>query len=182
MVDYIVFDLETTCWDGNPPTTTREVIEIGAYRLDAYGEINNHFHAFVRPTYFPVLSPYCKNLTSISQEQINTSRTFPVVMPRFMEFIEGPGRDYVLCAWGAMDQKILKKECHNHQIEFEGLDHYIDVKKQYHEINRSKHKSGFLKSLKKEGIEFEGSHHRADADAYNLVKLFSRYVDQWVVY
>ena len=180
MLDYIVFDLETTCWDGNPPTDIREVIEIGAYRLTEYAETVDHFHSLVRPTYFPVLSPYCKNLTQIEQEEVNNARTFPVVMERFIDFVEKIDKEYMLCAWGPSDQKILQKECMAHAIEFEGLSHYIDVKKQYHEMHRLKKQNGFMKTLRKEGIEFEGSPHRADSDAFNLTKLFSRYVDQWV--
>ena len=178
-MDFIVLDLETTCWDGNPPTDIREIIEIAAFRLDRFGEINDRFHALVKPTFYPILSPYCRHLTGIDQEEINRATSFPKVFSKFIEFVED-SPDYRLCAWGSMDQKILKHECSHHDIYFEGLDHYIDIKQEYHEINRSKQKYGLMKSLRREGIEFEGDHHRAEPDAYNLAKLISRYIDQWI--
>jgi len=179
-MDFIVFDLETTCWDGNPPTDIREVIEIGAFKMNVYGEVVEEFSAFVKPTYYPNLSPYCKNLTSITQEQINRAQYFPQVMGQFVDWVEDSTNDVFLCAWGKMDKKILQDECYEHSIEFDSLENYLDLKKQYHTIKRSKREYGFHNSLKKEGIEFEGEPHRAKFDAYNLTKLFARYVDQWV--
>lgn len=178
-MNFIVFDLETTCWDGNPPTDIREVIEIGAFRVDRFGEVNDQFQSFIRPTYYPRLSPYCTNLTNIQQAQVDTAKKFPIVMERFIDFID-TSNDFLLCAWGKMDKIILEAECEDHDIHFDGLEHYIDLKKQYHSINRSKRAYGLFNSLRREGIEFEGEQHRAEYDAYNLTKLFVRYIDQWI--
>ena len=40
--------------------------------------------------------------------------------------------------------------------------------------------TGLKTTLKREGFEFEGVHHRAISDAENLCKIFVKYLDEWV--
>jgi len=72
-MDYVVVDLEATCWEGSS-VENMEVIEIGAVSLD--GEILqpiSDFQQLVRPTTNPVLTDYCKDLTGIEQQQIDSA-------------------------------------------------------------------------------------------------------------
>ena len=69
-MDRIIFDLEATCWDKGTPGMTQEIIEIGALRLNELGQKVGSFHSMVRPMVHPVLSPYCRRLTHIDQEDI----------------------------------------------------------------------------------------------------------------
>ena len=85
---FIIYDLEATCWQGKPITKTQEVIEIGAVKMDLYGEIIEAFSRFVRPVLNPVLSAYCQELTSISQIDINRADTFNNVIEDFQDWIE----------------------------------------------------------------------------------------------
>jgi inhibitor of KinA sporulation pathway (predicted exonuclease) len=73
---YIIYDLEATCWQGRPDGYTIETIEIGAVKLDDYGDILSEFDAFIRPKIHPVLSDFCQSLTSISQIDVNRAEQF----------------------------------------------------------------------------------------------------------
>ncbi len=177
---FIVFDLETTCWDGNPPTEIREVIEIGAYKIDRYGHILNSFSQFVKPIQFPILSPFCKKLTTIKQLEINRARTFDVVIEQFQDWIEPEKMEYLLCSWGGFDQTQLMNESQRFGLGTDWLECYLNVKEQYHHLKKISSYKGLKTSIQREGFEFEGVHHRALPDAYNLSKIFLKYLDEWM--
>lgn len=180
MVRFIVYDLEATCWMGRPPKGITEVIEIGAYKLNEYGEVIDIFSKFVKPIVNPHLSGFCKKLTSIKQENVDRADKFPKVASEFIDFCEVDVSDYVLCSWGPADKRLLKGDCDLHKMESDWLESHINIKKQYHRYKGDKIERGLKAITKKEGFEFTGIHHRAIADAENLAKIVAKYVDEWV--
>lgn len=177
---YIVYDLEATCWPNRPQSVRQEIIEVGAYRLTGSGEVTGSFQAFVRPIVHPMLSPFCQELTGISQPQVNTADRWPEVQEDFLDFIGYlDGEDYLLCAWGDWDAKQLRRDCRLHDLEEEWAEPSIDLKRQYQRINKLKKPRGLAKSLRIEGYDWEGDAHRAIDDARNTVKLFREYIDEW---
>ncbi len=85
---FIVYDLEATCWDGNPPSQVQEIIEIGAYKLNGYGEVMDSFSRLVKPVIHPYLSFYCRKLTGIEQDEINRASSFGKVIDDFQDWID----------------------------------------------------------------------------------------------
>lgn len=63
-----------------------EIIQIAAILVDTstFEEID-HFVSFVKPQYNPILSDFIKNLTHITQEQVDTAEDFVVVLQRFKD-------------------------------------------------------------------------------------------------
>lgn len=177
---FIVYDLEATCWMGRPPKGITEVIEIGAYKLDEYGTAVDRFTRFVRPVVNQTLSSFCRKLTSISQENVDRAEQFPKVVRDFMDFCEVGIDDYLMCAWGPADKRLLRNDCILHDVEDYWLEPHINVKKQYHKMKGVNVERGLKAVTKKEGFEFSGIHHRAISDAENLAKIVSKYIDEWV--
>lgn len=178
-MNFIIFDLEATCWLGRPPQGVTEIIEIGAVKFNGYGEDLGSFNMFIKPKVNPVLSPFCKKLTSISQEDVDRSPHFDKVIEYFKEWIDVYEDNYLLCSWGKFDKTLLWNDCDLHDLETEWLEQHIDIKKQFHTYKRSKDEYGLKKSLKMEGLEFNGVHHRAISDAKNLGQIFTKYIDIW---
>lgn len=177
-MNFIVYDLEATCWDGRPPGMIQEVIEIGAYKIDDYGQAVDRFSRFVKPQAHPVLSLFCKQMTHISQVDINKAASFPKVIDDFLDWIN-IDEDYVLCSWGDFDWKIFIHNCKIHHIDSEWVEPHINLKKQYKRIRKLSKPFGLQKTLRKEGFEFDGSPHRGIDDAFNTAKIFIRLIDQW---
>lgn len=73
-MNYIIFDLEATCWE-NDRTKQNEIIEIGAVKLDENLAVIGEFQTFIKPKLNPILSDFCKKLTSISQEEVDQAPT-----------------------------------------------------------------------------------------------------------
>jgi 3'-5' exoribonuclease 1 len=178
---YIIYDLEATCWRGRPPHGINEVIEIGAYKVNEYGEVLGMFNKFIKPMLNPVLSEFCKSLTSISQDNVDKAKMYPNVIQEFQDFINIDDDNYQLCAWGKFDVQLLRVNSVLHKMEIDWLENNINVKDQYHRIKGEHKLSGLKNTIKTEGMEFTGIQHRAISDAENLAKIFIKYIDEWVI-
>lgn len=82
-------DLEATCDEAEKSGTPRqlvvipdqmETIEIGLVVIDLESlEIVDEFQRFVRPQITPILTAFCKKLTSIQQADVDGARTYQEV-------------------------------------------------------------------------------------------------------
>jgi len=178
-MNFIIYDIEATCWRGTPPGLVQETIEIGAVKCNYYGESLGEFSRFIKPVVNPELSLFCKQLTHIEQHNVDRASDFESVIYDFMDWIDIYDEDFLLCSWGSFDKKQLKLECEIHDVESDWLDKHINVKNQYKEILKLRQAKGLAKALKAEGFEFTGTPHRAISDAQNLAKIFMRHVDEW---
>jgi 3'-5' exoribonuclease 1 len=179
-MNYIIYDLECTCWEGRPLGMTMETIEIGAVLFDEFGEHHSTFSHFIRPKVHPVLSDFCQNLTSISQIDVNRAEVFSRVIEDFMYWIGlFDNEEYLLCSWGSFDKKQLIDECIRHEIESEWLEKHINLKDQYTKYKGYRQPIGLKKAVTREGFEFTGIHHRGISDAENLAKIFVKHLDIW---
>lgn len=72
----VVFDLEFTAWDGSManhwlrPGEFKEIVQIGAVKVDGAFEPGVHFNVLVKPRLNPVLSPMLEELTGIKGEAV----------------------------------------------------------------------------------------------------------------
>lgn len=176
---FIILDLELTCWKGHPMDREQEVIEIGAYRLNGFGEWVDKFHAFVRPLMHPRLSAYCQELTGIDQAKIDSAKHFSSAYERLIHWIEDVDSTHLFCTWGSKDLPALQSECRRFRLEPDALPAAINLKEQFAAMHRLAKPAGLIKALDMAGLDFEGDHHRALDDAFNTARLFERYLDRW---
>lgn len=178
-MNYIIYDLEATCWENPPAGYVQETIEIGAFRINHFGEVRGKFSRFVRPVVHPNLSPFCRQLTGIEQGDVSRADTFPVVIQEFMDWARIEEEEYVLCSWGSFDRKMFVADCQLHRLPTAWAEHHVNLKEQYRLMRRMKQGIGLRKAVEKEGILFTGMHHRGISDAENLTKLFLKYLGHW---
>src|SRR3989304_8395016 len=117
MRNYIILDIEATCWHNNDKqnlNNMHETIEIGAVKLNENLEFIDVFSEFIKPVYHSILSDFCKNLTSITQEQVSNAKIFYDVMMLFDDWVFKETKDIKLGSWGWYDQKQLLKESDRH--------------------------------------------------------------------
>ncbi|NLU73176.1 exonuclease domain-containing protein [Streptomyces sp. HNM0575] len=96
MPTFVVFDLEFTTWPGaleqdwTAPGQLREIVQIGALRMDADHTVVDEYEALVRPVVNPELSPYFTGLTGIRQEEVDRDGLPPAeALGGFLEFCRG---------------------------------------------------------------------------------------------
>lgn len=178
-MNFIIYDLEATCWRGRPPGYIQEVIEIGAVKINGFGEILDTFCQFIRPVVNPTLSAFCRELTSITQNQVSRAAKFEPVIEDFQDWINIFEDNYLLCSWGDFDKIALIKDCERNDMEADWLEEHINLKRQYQEIKRLTKPKGLRRVVESEGFEFTGIPHRGISDAENLAKVFVKYLDEW---
>lgn len=174
-MNYIVFDLEATCWEKRG-TQPNETIEIGAVKVSDRGEVIGEFEAFVKPLLHPQLSDFCQQLTTIRQEDVDGAAHFPAVIRDFREWL---GEAYVLCSWGYYDKKQFRADCELSGIDAKWTVPHISIKHQYAAIKQLRRPVGMGRALKMEQLPLTGTHHRGIDDARNIAKIFLKYLDRF---
>jgi inhibitor of KinA sporulation pathway (predicted exonuclease) len=177
-MNYIILDLEATCWKERDPNVQNEIIEIGAVKVDANGNKLNEFAAFVKPKLNPILSDFCTELTTIEQADIDGAETYDIVINQFKDWIN-LSEHYLLCSWGFYDKSQFKKDDQLHGLDSTWLKPHISLKHQYAEIKGLKRPLGMNGALKAEGLDLDGTHHRGIDDARNITKIFLTQLGKW---
>jgi 3'-5' exoribonuclease 1 len=173
---YVVIDLEATCWAKGTRIDQMEIIEIGAVLLDGEQKlkISREFDRFVRPTLQPVLSEFCKRLTTINQQDVDTASPFPVVFEDFLDWIGGERHE--MCSWGNYDLHQFQIEGKRHKLELPAaFKHGINLKGEFAALQKSR-PCGYMQAMQTLHIPAEGVHHRGIDDARNIAK-----IAQWLL-
>lgn len=170
----VVFDLEATC--DKAEFFDNEIIEIGA--VDNFG---NEFSHFIKPIVNPLLTDFCKELTTIKQTDVDSAHEFPHVYTEFNDFITGDkyGGEATIFSWGFYDKNQLLKDCQRHGINGDNeyfAHNHVNLKTVYKEIMGTKAR-GMAHALRKFNIELEGTHHRGIDDARNIFKIYQKLMD-----
>ncbi len=169
-MQFIVVDLEATCWAESRPRDRMEIIEIGAVRLDAELQATDEFSSFVRPVVEPTLSAFCAELTSITQGEVDAADPFSMVFPSFLDWI-GTG-EVRLCSWGFYDVGQFRLDCHRHGLAFpESFESgHINLKAEF-AAWQGVRRCGMARALKHLGLPLTGTHHRGIDDARNIAAI-----------
>ncbi|KJE88344.1 three prime histone mRNA exonuclease [Capsaspora owczarzaki ATCC 30864] len=86
---FVVIDYEATCEENASFSTyPHEIIEFPAVVVNARtGEIVHSWRSYVRPVLNPTLTPFCTQLTGITQSQVDASPVFEDVFEQFVVFL-----------------------------------------------------------------------------------------------
>lgn len=171
----IIVDVEATCTNKDEfPREEMEIIEIGAICLDENGDVRDTFQTYIRPLKHPHLTDFCKELTTIKQEDIDLAYTFNTAMPQFLQWVKNiTGRnDYVFYSWGNFDKNIFKRQCIEDNIDARVfLSKHKNAKTLFATENQLKKEVGVGGALKFKKMKFVGTPHRAIDDAINIANL-----------
>ena len=171
-----VLDLEATCWQDQPPAQN-EIIELGALHFDPQLGTRSEFQTFVRPRLAPQLSDFCRELTSITQHQVDTAPHFPEAFAAFQLWRSSLPPDHVLASWGAYDRKQLLLDTALHGIPFE-IPRHLNIKHAFAELTgtRPMSMSGALGLLR---LPLHGTHHRGIDDARNIARILAHLLERF---
>ena len=88
-----VIDFDATCLENAKPDP-QEVIQVCANILHVGNDFQkpSTFHSFVKPIYHSILSEFCKDLTGITQEQVDSAKHFPQIFRELCDWY----KEYIL--------------------------------------------------------------------------------------
>jgi 3'-5' exoribonuclease 1 len=154
-----------------------EIIEIGAVRI-VEGKVTDEYQSMVKPVLHPVLSDFCKELTTISQVEVDGAAGFEEVYRSFMRWIGT--EPFVFASWGRYDLKQMKLDVARHQLAWNvGLERHINIKHSYAAFRQVK-ACGMEKALSLAKLPLEGTHHRGLDDARNIARITLTMID-WLI-
>jgi inhibitor of KinA sporulation pathway (predicted exonuclease) len=168
----VVVDVEATCWKKGVFSRKKETIEIGAVLLlfeRAHAEWPE-FQTFVRPLKLPRLSSFCRELTGISQEDVDAAPSFPETLRLFLEWAQPLDR-VVLASWSHYDAWQLDLDLEAHELPKLAFP-FLDVKKLAAQIVGSKNFEETARELAPDSVSMP--RHRAIADARRTARILHR--------
>ena len=172
----VVCDLEATCWNDRPPYTDddMEIIEIGCALITPDGKELDRFSTFVKPVREPILSPFCTELTGITQQDVDAAPGYIEAMQKLDEWVNDRAAFWV--SWGNYDYHQFQclEQRSPSGSRFLCMPH-ANIKKAWAKTVKGKQK-GLLNALAHHGLEFQGSHHRGLDDARNIARMMP-YID-----
>jgi inhibitor of KinA sporulation pathway (predicted exonuclease) len=173
-------DLEATCdevGECEPPRPLvvvpdqMETIEIGLVVIDLETlEIVDEFQRFVRPQVNPILSDFCKKLTSIQQGDVDSAGTYVEVGQELGAFIARyPNAAWA--SWGDYDVRQLERDAGFAACPslLAGLQHF-NVRK-WHKGLYDNQEKGLKQTVEAMGLVWQGTYHRGIDDAKNVASI-----------
>lgn len=182
----VIIDLEATCDNGEDSTSLfdraqSEIIEIGACLVNSEFIVIDQFQTFIKPVIQPILTPFCTELTSITQSDVENAPGFKQAQSLLDEWFVACEKKHgpitAWCSWGGYDYRQFLRS--NVQMACDPgyflskphinlKDFYIDRHKSVLKKRRS---VGVGLALKQQKLSFEGTAHRALDDAINIARL-----------
>jgi 3'-5' exoribonuclease 1 len=170
----LVVDLEATCCDRQSiPRHQMETIEIGAVMVSTDSlAIVDEFQTFIKPLRHPILTEFCLQLTSITQQQVDTAPTFPDSIKLWQPWLAKFDRT-IFGSWGDYDRQQLQQDSKHHHIDlpYPVSSNHINLKELFSTTQGLNKRYGMAQALKLAQIELTGTHHRGIDDARNISKL-----------
>ncbi|EES18178.1 ERI1 exoribonuclease 2 [Sorghum bicolor] len=124
---FVVIDFEATCQEGSV-IYPQEIIEFPSVLVDgATGRTLSTFRTYVRPRHHPRLTDFCRDLTGITQGDVDAGVTLAEALGMHDRWLEAHGAKLgklAVVTWGDWDcRTMLEGEC-----RFKGIEkpHYFD--------------------------------------------------------
>jgi len=172
LVDKInVIDVESTCWDKNPPPgEASEIIEVGICEVDI-GELKvcNPRSFIIKPIHSKV-GEFCTKLTTLTPEIVSAGQSFQSVLESLRTLYNS--RERVWASYGDYDRRQFEKNC----ALYDGLPYpfgsrHLNIKTLVAMCKGWEEEIGMEQALGKMGLLLVGTHHRGGDDAANIAKI-----------
>ncbi|OWK46638.1 3'-5' exonuclease [Fimbriiglobus ruber] len=163
----LVIDIESTCWDGNPPPgETSDIIEIGICPLDARTLRRLEKRSIiVRPERSSV-SRFCTELTTLTPDVVAGGIEFRDACKLLLKEYLADQR--VWASFGDYDRKQFERQCRETGAKYPFGPSHLNVKTLFAIARGLSHEVGMAQAVEILGLPLEGTHHRGHDDAWNI--------------
>ena len=177
-MNLIVFDLEwnigyqpkTFLYHGTELTLRGEIIQIGAVRINARGDVLDTFEVNLRPRIFRKLQHHIAKVTGLSQGDLDAGLPMKEGLQKFLDWA---GPDAELAEWGLDDVPVLKQNLFLVGLDENWPDKWYDLQRIFLQAYPRKEGEGLtLESVvDRLGIPKEEPFHNALDDALYTAKI-----------
>lgn len=166
----LVVDVESTCWQGNPPPgETSEIIEIGVTLLDGQTlERSGKRSILVKPARSKV-SAFCTELTTLRAEDVAAGLSMREACAVLENELQS--RELRWASYGDYDRKQFHRNCDDLGIGYPFGAVHMNVKKLFADAFSLPKPVGMAGALRHLKLPLEGTHHRGGDDAWNIAAI-----------
>lgn len=166
----VCLDIEATCCNDNSfPRHEMEIIELGVavFNPNDLDVPPITWYSFVKPTIHPTLTDFCKELTGITQEQVDAADSWEEVSASLQSFLSSLGVEYptVWASWGDFDRNKIARECETKNVVNPLPVQHINLKDADFDLCGRDRQIGLGLALRERKLPFPGKQHRAVCDA-----------------
>jgi len=183
----IILDFEATC-DNLQPVRPQEIIEFPSVLMSLEtSEVIDEFESFVRPYHNPVLTDFCREFTSITQEEVGGAPYFHEVFAAHEQWLSSHGltaSNSVFATCGDWDLgTMFPAQCRIGLCPVEVLSpvytQWLNIKVPY-SLTMGRKAPGMAGMLRGLEIPIAGMHHRGIDDCRNITKILGALVARGV--
>ena len=170
----IVVDVESTCYDRGtePKDFVSEIIEVGVCLLDVTTlERSDKRGIYVKPTR-SVVSPFCTNLTGITQETVDQGVPLEEACKILMRDYLSKAR--VWASYGDYDRRMFTDNCAMLGIKYPFGAAHQNVRTRLTTDMGLVDRPPLDDAVRVIGRTFEGRHHSGADDAWNIAAVLGR--------
>lgn len=121
---------------------------------------------FCQASPFPKLSEFCKQLTSITQEQVDQGITLLEAVQELRDL--ALKHDALFCSWGNYDRKQLKACAKRFGVPYPFGEEHLNLKEAHRKFYGYPKPKGMKGALYYHDLPLAGTHHRGIDDARNI--------------
>ncbi len=196
-----VLDFEANCADNMKELgMDNEVIEFPSvlwkYNENAIPLMTKiaEFQLFCKPKNTPILTPFCIELTKITQDKVDNGVTFPDALKQHEMWLRLHIPDFdnavhrgnvIIATCGEWDMKIMApKEYRNYNMKNVHSVYlkYMNVKTEFSEFYKCGSKIGMSGMLAHLGLTLDGTHHSGIDDCRNISKILIKLFEDGQIY
>jgi inhibitor of KinA sporulation pathway (predicted exonuclease) len=178
----LVLDFEATC-QKDERISPQEIIEFPVVLVNAHnGKPEGVFHHYVKPEAHPVLTPFCTELTGITQETVDGGKPFAEVLHLFDKWYHENDLGAKRCAFVTCGDWDLKTCLPGHLAYIKQpipgyFRQWINLKIAFSNMY-GKRATGMTMMLDELGLELQGRHHSGIDDARNIAQVALKMLDE----
>jgi inhibitor of KinA sporulation pathway (predicted exonuclease) len=173
----LVIDVESTCWDDEPPEgQISEIIEIGLCTVDVATLKRIEKRSILVKPERSVISDYCTELTTLTPEIFTEAGTFSEAIHILKK--EYHSKNRLWASWGDYDRIQFERNCRTYDVAYPFGRRHLNVKTLFAlacDLDYEVDLDGAYAML---GIPMEGTHHRGDDDAWNIAGILCMLLKQ----
>ncbi|WP_246941593.1 3'-5' exonuclease [Bacillus pinisoli] len=174
---FVFFDFEMLCSNQGMPFEDMEAIRLGAVKYNLHTEEIELFDRYIKPVNNSPLSPFCKRLTGINDDNLKDASKFDVVMFDFLAWVNGIKKSHFY-SWSPSDLSRLQYDSVRHQLP---TSIFKKINERYTDFQAvvtkrvTKNPCSVENALKLFELEFIGEPHNPMYDALNTFRVFQEF-------
>lgn len=163
----VVVDVESTCWEGNPPPgQMSEIIQVGICTIDTTSLERAEKRSLLVKPIRSEISEFCRTLTGLTPEMLADAGTLADAVAILKK--DYLTKERLWASWGDYDRRQFERVCKELEVAFPFGTSHLNVKTLFAVGVGLKREVGMAEAYQHLGWQIEGVHHHGDDDAWNI--------------